>query len=69
MSKINSGFHTLRESIGENGMDRLTKAMGRFLELAEEKAITMVNNPDGTYRLIQPSGEEKVLDSNTDKEI
>jgi hypothetical protein len=38
--------------------EKFAKAIDRFLELAEEKAITMVNKPDGTYRLIYPSGKK-----------
>lgn len=52
--RINSGFGALMQSVGEDGMDRMTKAMGIFLELAEEHAVPAEIGPDGKLRLVKP---------------
>jgi hypothetical protein len=39
------------DNIGEDGRDRLLKAMERMLELAEEKALIMYKKEDGTCEL------------------
>lgn len=50
-------FKGFLERVGENGQDRLIRAANRFLELVEQKALTMHKKEDGTYTMIK--SEEK----------
>ncbi len=43
-------FESLIDHLGDDGQERLVKAMGRFLELAEERAISVTVLPDGKIR-------------------
>ena len=58
---IDRRFNALMENIGEDGQDRLIRAMNRFLELAEQKAVAMYRREDGTYTLTSP--QEKPIES------
>lgn len=46
------------KNIGEDGQDRLIRAINRFLELAEQKAVTIYRRKDGTYTLTDPHQEK-----------
>lgn len=58
---IDRRFNALMENIGEDGQERLAMAINRFLELAEEKTLTVYRKEDGTYTLVNP--EEKPRES------
>lgn len=50
-------FRAVMDNFGEDGRDRMIRALNRFLELAEQKAVPMYRKADGTYTLTDP--EEK----------
>ena len=59
MQTIDRRFKGLMENIGENGADKMVKAAYRFLELAEQKALTAYRKEDGTYTLTDPQEKQK----------
>jgi len=56
---IDRRFNAVMDNIGEDGRDRMVRALNRFLELAEQKALTAYRKEDGTYELVNPREEPK----------
>ena len=59
--KIDNLFNRYMEITTEDYRDRVIRFLEIFLEMAEERAITVVTQPDGEYKLIYP--EDKNQDS------
>lgn len=57
--RMDRRFNTLMENIGEDGQDRLIRAMDRFLELVEQRALPAFRKEDGTYELVNPQEKPK----------
>lgn len=48
---IEEKFGALMKNITQDDGDKISRALGRFLELAEQHAVTLQVGPDGTYVL------------------
>ena len=51
--RIDRRFNNLMESLGTEGQSRMIEGADRFLQLVEERAVTMHEKEDGTYNLIK----------------
>jgi len=57
---MNRRFSRLIENFGEDGQDRMIRAANRLLELAEQKAVSMYREEDGTYTVTDPEEKARI---------
>jgi hypothetical protein len=53
--RIEKRFNGFLKDLGEDGQERLIRWADKFLELAEQNALTAEEKEDGTYAIVKGS--------------